>query len=167
MNGELSRLRVGIKPLGKIIAREGVRIFSQNENQIGSKMCKTCSKGRFQSVAGSETCLNCKVGQHMKSVGAVHCLDCSPGKTTIYTGQTQCVSTGPAPAPSSDTGVVAACGVGQTLGAHNSCKNCVPGKFKAIVSNDQCASCAINTYQNEFGAAACKQCERGSITARL
>ena len=36
MNGELSRLRVGIKPVGKIIAREGVRIFSQDENQIGS-----------------------------------------------------------------------------------------------------------------------------------
>jgi len=36
INGKLSRLRVGIKPVGKIIAREGVRIFSQNENQIGS-----------------------------------------------------------------------------------------------------------------------------------
>ena len=35
INGELSRLRVGIKPLGKIIAREGARIFSQDEDEIG------------------------------------------------------------------------------------------------------------------------------------
>ena len=36
INGDLSRLRVGIKPLGKIIAREGVKIFSQAEKEIGS-----------------------------------------------------------------------------------------------------------------------------------
>jgi aminomethyltransferase len=36
INGELSRLRVGIKPLGKIIAREGTKIFSLDENEIGS-----------------------------------------------------------------------------------------------------------------------------------
>ena len=36
ISGQLSRLRVGIKPLGKIIAREGVKIFSQAEKEIGS-----------------------------------------------------------------------------------------------------------------------------------
>ena len=36
ISGELSRLRVGIKPMGKIIAREGVKIFSQAEKEIGS-----------------------------------------------------------------------------------------------------------------------------------
>ena len=36
IDGELSRLRVGIKPLGKIIAREGTKIFSQDKNEIGS-----------------------------------------------------------------------------------------------------------------------------------
>jgi len=35
INGELSRLRVGIKPLGKIIAREGTKIFSHEGNEIG------------------------------------------------------------------------------------------------------------------------------------
>jgi len=35
INGSLSRLRVGIKPLGKIIAREGTKIFSQDKNEIG------------------------------------------------------------------------------------------------------------------------------------
>ena len=35
INGGLSRLRVGIKPSGKIIAREGSKIFSQDENEIG------------------------------------------------------------------------------------------------------------------------------------
>ena len=35
MNGSLSRLRVGIKPEGKIIAREGVKIFSENDEEIG------------------------------------------------------------------------------------------------------------------------------------
>ena len=35
INGNLSRLRVGIKPLGKIIAREGTKIFSQGKNEIG------------------------------------------------------------------------------------------------------------------------------------
>ena len=36
MNGSLSRLRVGVKPEGKIIAREGVKIFSEDNKQIGS-----------------------------------------------------------------------------------------------------------------------------------
>ena len=36
ISGQLSRLRVGIKPMGKIIAREGVKIFSQAEKEIGS-----------------------------------------------------------------------------------------------------------------------------------
>jgi len=35
INGELSRLRVGIKPLGKIIAREGTKVFSKDKNEIG------------------------------------------------------------------------------------------------------------------------------------
>ena len=36
INGDLSRLRVGIKPEGKIIAREGTKIFSKAEKEIGS-----------------------------------------------------------------------------------------------------------------------------------
>ena len=36
LNGSLSRLRVGIKPAGKIIAREGVKIFSEDGKEIGS-----------------------------------------------------------------------------------------------------------------------------------
>ena len=36
LNGSLSRLRVGIKPEGKIIAREGVKIFSEDDEEIGS-----------------------------------------------------------------------------------------------------------------------------------
>jgi len=36
MNGSLARLRVGVKPEGKIIAREGVKIFSEENKQIGS-----------------------------------------------------------------------------------------------------------------------------------
>ena len=35
INGNLSRLRVGIKPVGRIIAREGTKIFSQGKNEIG------------------------------------------------------------------------------------------------------------------------------------
>ena len=36
MNGGLDRLRVGLKPEGKIIAREGVKIFSEVDQEIGS-----------------------------------------------------------------------------------------------------------------------------------
>ena len=36
LNGSLSRLRVGIKPQGKIIAREGAKIFSKSGDEIGS-----------------------------------------------------------------------------------------------------------------------------------
>jgi len=36
MNGSLSKLRVGVKPEGKIIAREGVKIFSKDHEEIGS-----------------------------------------------------------------------------------------------------------------------------------
>ena len=36
INGDLSRLRVGVKPEGKIIAREGTKVFSQDGSEIGS-----------------------------------------------------------------------------------------------------------------------------------
>jgi len=36
LNGSLSRLRVGFRPEGKIIAREGVKIFSNDNEEIGS-----------------------------------------------------------------------------------------------------------------------------------
>jgi len=36
LNGSLTRLRVGVKPGGKIIAREGVKIFSKDNKEIGS-----------------------------------------------------------------------------------------------------------------------------------
>ena len=36
LNGSLTRLRVGVKPEGKIIAREGVKIFSEDNIEIGS-----------------------------------------------------------------------------------------------------------------------------------
>ena len=36
MNGSLNRLRVGVKPEGRIIAREGVKIFSEENKEIGS-----------------------------------------------------------------------------------------------------------------------------------
>ena len=35
MNGQLTRLRVGIKPEGKVIAREGTKIFSEDNQEIG------------------------------------------------------------------------------------------------------------------------------------
>jgi len=35
LNGSLNRLRVGVKPEGKIIAREGVKIFSKDDKEIG------------------------------------------------------------------------------------------------------------------------------------
>ena len=36
MNGSLAKIRVGIKPDGKIIAREGVKIFSVDDQEIGA-----------------------------------------------------------------------------------------------------------------------------------
>ena len=36
INGNLSRLRVGVKPKGKIIVRKGVKIFSKDGKEIGS-----------------------------------------------------------------------------------------------------------------------------------
>ena len=36
LNGSLTRLRVGVKPEGKIIAREGVKIFSKDDKEIGT-----------------------------------------------------------------------------------------------------------------------------------
>ena len=51
INGELSRLRVGIKPLGKIIAREGTKIFSQEKNEIGYITSGTYGPSVNESIA--------------------------------------------------------------------------------------------------------------------
>ena len=51
MNGGLSRLRVGIKPDGKIIAREGTKIFSEDNEEIGSITSGTFGPSVNSSVA--------------------------------------------------------------------------------------------------------------------
>ena len=51
LNGSLSRLRVGIKPKGKIIAREGVKIFSEDGKEIGSITSGTFGPSVNRSIA--------------------------------------------------------------------------------------------------------------------
>ena len=58
LNGSLSRLRVGIKPEGKIIAREGVKIFSENEKEIGSITSGTFGPSVSRSIAMGYVKLN-------------------------------------------------------------------------------------------------------------
>jgi len=51
MNGGLSRLRVGIKPEGKVIAREGTKIFSEDNEEIGSITSGTFGPSVNSSIA--------------------------------------------------------------------------------------------------------------------
>ena len=51
LNGSLSKLRVGIKPEGKIIAREGVKVFSDDDNEIGSITSGTFGPSVNRSIA--------------------------------------------------------------------------------------------------------------------
>jgi aminomethyltransferase len=51
MNGGLSRLRVGIKPEEKVIAREGTKIFSEDNEEIGSITSGTFGPSVNSSIA--------------------------------------------------------------------------------------------------------------------
>ena len=51
MNGQLTRLRVGIKPEGKVIAREGTKIFSEENQEIGSVTSGTFGPTINSSIA--------------------------------------------------------------------------------------------------------------------
>ena len=51
MNGSLARLRVGVKPVGKIIAREGVKIFSKDDQEIGLVTSGTFGPSVNRSIA--------------------------------------------------------------------------------------------------------------------
>ena len=63
MNGGLSRLRVGIKPEGKVIAREGTKIFSEDNEEIGSITSGTFGPSVNSSIAmGYIKCNFSKVG---------------------------------------------------------------------------------------------------------
>ena len=58
LNGSLSRLRVGVKPDGKIIAREGVKIFSEDDKEIGSITSGTFGPSVNRSIAMGYVKLN-------------------------------------------------------------------------------------------------------------
>ncbi len=58
MNGSLTRLRVGVKPEGKIIAREGVKIFSEDNKEIGSITSGTFGPSVNKSIAMGYVKLN-------------------------------------------------------------------------------------------------------------
>ena len=51
MNGQLSCLRVGIKPEGRVIAREGTKIFSEDNEEIGSITSGTFGPSVNSSIA--------------------------------------------------------------------------------------------------------------------
>jgi len=51
MNSQLSRLRVGIKPEGRVIAREGTKIFSEDNEEIGSITSGTFGPSVNSSIA--------------------------------------------------------------------------------------------------------------------
>ena len=51
MNGSLARLRVGVNPEGKIIAREGVKIFSKDNEEIGLVTSGTFGPSVNRSIA--------------------------------------------------------------------------------------------------------------------
>ena len=51
MNGSLARLRVGVNPEGKIIAREGVKIFSKDNEEIGLITSGTFGPSVNRSIA--------------------------------------------------------------------------------------------------------------------
>ncbi len=58
LNGSLNRLRVGVKPEGKIIAREGVKIFSEDGTEIGSITSGTFGPSVNRSIAMGYVKLN-------------------------------------------------------------------------------------------------------------
>ena len=58
MNGSLARLRVGVNPEGKIIAREGVKIFSKDNEEIGSVTSGTFGPSVNRSIAMGYVKLN-------------------------------------------------------------------------------------------------------------
>ena len=51
MNGQLTRLRVGIKPEGKVIAREGTKILSKDNEEIGLVTSGTFGPSINSSIA--------------------------------------------------------------------------------------------------------------------
>jgi len=58
MNGSLARLRIGINPEGKIIAREGVKIFSKDNEEIGLVTSGTFGPSVNRSIAMGYVKLN-------------------------------------------------------------------------------------------------------------
>ncbi len=58
MNGSLARLRVGVNPKGKIIAREGVKIFSEDNEKIGLVTSGTFGPSVNRSIAMGYVKLN-------------------------------------------------------------------------------------------------------------
>ncbi len=58
MNGSLARLRVGVNPTGKIIAREGVKIFSKDNEEIGLVTSGTFGPSVNRSIAMGYVKLN-------------------------------------------------------------------------------------------------------------
>ena len=58
MNGSLARLRVGVNPEGKIIAREGVKIFSKDNEEIGLVTSGTFGPSVNRSIAMGYVKLN-------------------------------------------------------------------------------------------------------------
>ena len=58
MNGSLARLRVGVNPEGKIIAREGVKIFAKDNEEIGMVTSGTFGPSVNRSIAMGYVKLN-------------------------------------------------------------------------------------------------------------
>lgn len=108
--------------------------------------CVACAPGTFKSSSGSANCSVC-VADTFSTGNATVCSDCHADSSSVAASE-------------SVDDCLCHAGFERVDGL---CRQCVPGKYKADLSNDPCQNCNIGTFAAQTGATACVQCHLFSV----
>lgn len=114
-------------------------------SEEGKDECYPCPAGQYSPNDGDTTCSNCIAGYYQDAAGSAGCKQCPEGHYQEKDSSTSCNT----------------CPAGQSSDAESTsaaaCFACAAGSFSASAGSP-CDLCPVLTYNDEAGAAACKDC---------
>lgn len=122
-----------------------------------ASVCVNCPEGSYNAIQGSissDACILCDLGSFADVAGSAACTLCLEGTYADELGMIECK---PAPA-----GYFLA-GTGST--SADSVEACALGTFSDVEGSAACTNCAAGTYGNDTALTACTDCPSGTFSA--
>lgn len=117
-----------------------------------SVQCIPCPAGTYANIFKSIACIQCDIGYFQDAKAGTRCFPCPKGYFSFHRGRPNCVQC-PNGYHENDNGLV------------STCLPCPDGSILSELG-DQCLSCPVGTFTNQFLGNNCNPCLEGSFAEK-